>query len=227
MVSGEIVPFARKNKEAVENRKWTTPILAAGNYLPDYTENSEQVSRRLAVFPFFNQVQERNTLLKAAVIKTELVAVMMRCLYAYRNACDRFKGADFWKHVASSELVAAREEVKHETNYLANFLQNGSPYYQILHLAGAVTLWSELEIAYSNHCRIDLKLEKAQKIGDNLFPIKDAGYIIDRANICKTCNRKHAKETCGSHYDSQNRWRKVVILDMSIVTKNTPKNLFS
>jgi hypothetical protein len=218
ILSGETVSIARKTKVAVNEIEWKAPLIGAGNFLPDYKDSSGSISRRLAVFPFVNLVAEKNTLLKHDVIENELVTVMLRCIFSYRQACDRFAGKEFWTRVAPRDLLHSQESVKEETNYLANFLQNGSPFYQIVHEDGAVTPYEELEKAFSNHLRIDHKIER-EKIGSDHFPIKNAGFIIHRTNLCKTCNRQHSKESCGSHYDSRNRYRKTVVLGMKIVRK--------
>ena len=219
ILSGETVSIARKNKTAVNELEWTVPMIGAGNYLPDYKDSSGSISRRLAVFLFVNLVQDKNTLLDQAVIDSELVTVMLRCIYSYRSACARLTGKEFWSHVAPRDIIETQESVKEETNHLANFIQNGSPYYQISHESGAITKWEDLEKAYCNHMRIDHKIEK-QRIGSDLFPIKNAGFTIARDNLCKTCHGRHLKEICGEHYDGRNRYRRVTIHGMKITCNN-------
>ena len=139
ILSGETVSIARKNKTAVNELEWKVPVIGAGNYLPDYKDASGSISRRLAVFMFVNLVPDKNTLLDQAVIDSELVTVMVRCIYSYRSACARLSGKEFWSHVAPRGMIEQQESVKEETNNLANFIQNGSPYYQIRHESGAIT----------------------------------------------------------------------------------------
>ena len=167
------------------------------------------------MFLFVNLVEDKNTLLDQAVIDSELVTVMLRCIYSYRSACARLTGKEFWSHVAPREMIEQQESVKEETNQLANFIQNGSPYYQITHEKGA-TKWEDLEKAYCNHMRIDLKIEK-QRIGGDLFPIKNAGFTIMRDNLCKECHKVHHKDTCKEHYNRKNRYRRQTIHDMKII----------
>ena len=219
ILSGETVSIARKNKTAVNELEWTVPMIGAGNYLPDYKDSSGSISRRLAVFLFVNLVQDKNTLLDQAVIDSELVTVMLRCIFSYRSMCARVSGKEFWSHVAPREMIEQQESVKEETNHLANFIQNGSPYYQISHESGAITKWEDLEKAYCNHMRIDHKIEK-QRIGEDHFPIKNAGFTIARDNLCKTCHGRHLKELCGEHYDSRNRYCRVTVHGMKITCNN-------
>jgi hypothetical protein len=58
---------------------------------------------------------------------------------------------------------------------------------------------------------------KGAKIGDDMFPIKSAGYTIQRVNLCKTCHKEAKKKICGDHYSISNRYRKTVICNMKIV----------
>ena len=215
MVTGEGVSVARKNKTAVSDQDWTAPMLGAGNYLPDYNDNSGSISRRLVVFLFSVLITTRNTTLKDEIIRGELVTVMLRCIVRYRTTCERWGSADFWTKIAPASLRGVQSEVKEATNYLANFLINGDDYYQVLYVEGEVTPMDHLEKAFSNHMRIKHKEDKV-KIGDDKYPIKAAGYTIQRVHLCKTCHQEASKEVCGEHYNSKNRYRKLVIQNMRI-----------
>lgn len=217
MVTGEGVSVARKNKTAISDQDWTVPMLGAGNYLPDYNDNSGSISRRLVVFLFSVLITARNTALKDTIIRDELVTIMIRCIVRYRTTCERWGGADFWVKIAPASLREVQSEVKEETNYLANFLANGDDYYQVLYVKGTVTPMDQLEKAFSNHMRIKHKQDKA-KIGDDKHPIKAAGYTIERVNLCKICHQKSSKDVCGDHYSSNNRFRKWVIHNMRITS---------
>jgi hypothetical protein len=215
MVTGEQVLIARKYKTAIGNQRWNVPMIMAGNTLMQYKDEQGSISRRLAVFPFVNLVDERNTLLKHNVIKDELIVVMIRCLISYRDCCARNAGKEFWKHVAPVELCATRDDVKAQTNYLANFIANGSPFYQIQYVPGSMTTLEDLEKAFSNHMRIDMKIER-QTIGGDRHAIKAAGFAIKTTNLCKICNGAFKQDVCGDHYDRRNAYTKTVILDMHI-----------
>ena len=215
MVSGEGVSVARKNKTAISDQAWKVPIVGAGNYLPDYNDNSGSISRRLSVFPFATLITSRDTTLKDQVVKNELVTIIIRCIARYRVICDRYKTLDFWTKIAPAPLREVQREVKESTNYLANFLKNGDDYYQILYVKGQITPMEKLESAFSNHMRFKQKLEKA-KIGEDKHPIKAAGYTIEKVNLCKVCHVKATKANCGEHYDGKNRYKKLVIHNMQI-----------
>jgi hypothetical protein len=219
MVTGEGVSVARKNKPAITGQDWLVPMLGAGNYLFDYKDSSGSISRRVVVFLFATLVNSRNTTLKSDIRNKELVTVMLRCLKSYRRTCSRYGSADFWTQIAPQSLREVQMDVKEETNYLANFLANGDDYYQIQKVVGEITPLDALEKAYSNHMKIKHK-ELKTKIGDDKFPIKAAGYTLERENLCKSCHKKASKESCGDHYSDKNRYRKWVVHDMKIVTRD-------
>lgn len=215
--SGDNVSIARKNKTAF-CEPWQPGLIFAANFLPDFNDNSGSVSRRLVVFSFMEMVKDRNTRLKEDIIANELVPVMMRCLFAYRRTVDTCRSVDFWNNVAPTVLREAQSDVKTETNHLSNFLANGDDFYQILFVKGQVTPLIELDKAFSNHCRFRHKDEKI-KLGSDYFPIKAAGFTVERANLCKTCHGLFSKASCADHYEPKNAYRKVVIRDMVIVKR--------
>jgi phage/plasmid-associated DNA primase len=83
MVSGEGVSVARKNRKAVNEEDWHPPFIMGANNLPNYKDNSGSFSRRTAVFPFRNLVQNRDTHLKDKILEREKVIILFRCLVRY------------------------------------------------------------------------------------------------------------------------------------------------
>jgi phage/plasmid-associated DNA primase len=219
MVSGEGISIARKNAKAISNREWKTPMVWAGNNFPeDYNDNAGSVSRRLVMALFLNKVDARDTQLKAKILETELPTVLLRCIFAYRAKVTEIGSRDFWKCMPKA-LRDAQEEVKQESNPLANFLANGSSRCQILHEEGAVTPLIDLGKAYSNYMEYDMKKLK-QVIGSDFFPIKAAGFTMNRVNLCKTCGKPADAKTCGAHYSQLNRAQRMCILGMRILKQD-------
>jgi hypothetical protein len=66
--------------------------------------------------------------------------------------------------------------------------------------------------------RIDNKQDKV-RLGSDYHPIRSEGYKIENINLCKECHQKCSKATCGSHYNPSNRYKKVVVLGMTIKTR--------
>jgi hypothetical protein len=231
MTSGENVSIARKNKSAVSNVEWKVPLFMAGNYLPDYNDNSGSISRRLVIFPFQTLVTKRNTDLKPTIIRDELVHVMKRCIKAYRDKRTTMGSVDFWSKIVPACLQETQAETKEQTNYLQNFIRNGDNHAQILFVDGANTAFADLETAFKLHMRDNHPGVACHGIGDDRFPLKEAGFVIERSNLCKTCHLESSVRNCNEnirydqvpHYNTKNRYRKLVVKNMKITTKADPK----
>jgi phage/plasmid-associated DNA primase len=190
-------------------------VWAGNNFPSDYNDNSGSVSRRLVMALFLNLVNDRDTQLKANIIETELTTVMLRCMFAYREKCAEIGSRDFWKCMPKA-LRDAQDEVKQESNPLANFLANGSSYYQIIHEELAVTTLVDLSKAYSNYMEFDMKKPK-QVLGTDFYPIKAAGFAMNKINMCKNCKKPADRKLCGEHYNHLNRAKRMCILGMRIL----------
>jgi hypothetical protein len=220
MVTGDIVNVPLKGLEAISGRRWTTPMIGAGNYLPNYEDTRGSVTRRFALFKFINLVANKNPRLKEDIMESELVHVMLRCIMLYRKTAFLNFRKEFWEHIAPKEMLENKTEVTEETNRLANFITNGGSYYQVIREIGSVTDLSALDKAFSNHCLFDLKLRN-KHLGKDYYPIKSCGYLMEERNICKICGKVALVSNCNTpgdnHYSPDNRTKKVVILDMRII----------
>lgn len=217
MVSGEGVSIARKNEKAVSNKPWKVPMIWAGNQIPKYIDASGSVARRAVMFLFKQLINSRDSCLKAKILETELITVMLRCIFAYRTYCDVIKhGVDFWASMPES-IREAREEVREETNSLANFLANGSRYCQIVFDESAVTTMEAFGKAYSNYMEFEMK-KPGQTVGSDHHPFAARKFIVTKVYICKVCEKRASSETCGDHYNGgNNRTRLVTIKNMLMV----------
>ena len=59
--------------------------------------------------------------MKDEIIAKEMVPIFLRCVKMYRDACEDFKGLDFWKFVAGAEFASMQKETARATNHLACF----------------------------------------------------------------------------------------------------------
>jgi hypothetical protein len=218
MATGEGVSIAVKNKEAISNDKWRVPAFMCGNKLPLFNDNSGSISRRLLVFYFTTLIKDRNTTMVKDIEAHELVTILLRCIFKYRQYAVDLGSRDFWKNAPKS-LVDVQSSVKEQTNSLANFLANGDQFYQVVYNPASTTSLDELNVAYSNHMKYVHKEIKAT-IGSDHFPLKSAGFLVETQNLCKTCHQKCSKKTCGEkpegHYDDKNRYKKVMIAKMEL-----------
>lgn len=217
IISGDGISVPVKYGGAVQ-RPWKSQLLMAGNFLPKYKDASGSISRRIVTFKFETLIQSRNTRMKEEIIETELAYVLIRCIALYRNFCDRIGSADIWKNVPKS-LAKSQAELKAKTSYLLNFLQNGDEFYQVLHADKCVhTTKQQLNKAFKNHMKNVHGVLNAQ-IGDDLYPIKSAGYEVQNSNLCKTCHSVSSVATCKGHYNAENRYTRMIIKGMKLLQR--------
>ena len=197
--------------------------------------------KRLSVFPWSQNVTERDTTLKKKIINTELVTVLLRCIVSYRMACERFANDGFWEKVSCDLLNDTKNEVTADCNPLAKFLRDGNDYCQVCFEPAvkgkdgapdqkcSVTSWEELEKIYVNHQRYVLKLDKCLPIDDK-YPLAAAGYVVKIKKFCKVCGLAANEATCGpknkssygDHWnDGKNRRNKVVVKNMRLNIKKS------
>ena len=219
MASGEKVPIIRKNKLACTTKKWTPPCIAAANYLPDYKDKCGQVARRLALVVFETQVPKTDGGLKQKIVKDELVVVLLRCIAKYRTMVDAGAGWSSFDKVCPAKMTEHRADIGVQTNHLAAFIQNGDDRYQIVHTEGRVTSLTKLNMVFSSHMRNVHKIRDAD-IGQDHHAIVSHGFKKEIKNLCKICDKPMSKTGCLGHYNTKNRTKKTVFVDMEIVTKD-------
>jgi hypothetical protein len=97
MVSGEAIGLAQKFKTPVST-KFTVPGWLAGNVLPDWTDHSGSIARRLIIFRFDQRIDDYDTGL-ADKIKEELPAFIIKINKSYREAARLHGTKDVWSVV--------------------------------------------------------------------------------------------------------------------------------
>jgi hypothetical protein len=152
MVTGEGLSAPRKNKDALDIESWPVPQFWAGNHPPSFSDNAGSASRRMAVFRFQTLIASRDTSLMAKIMGEELVSVMLHCLQRYHDVRLKHAGRDFWAF-APAVLRETRDDAAEETNYLAEFVNNGDDYYDVVFEEGQITPLLDLKKAFANHMK--------------------------------------------------------------------------
>jgi len=142
MVSGESVSIMRKHKTAI-NVTWKVPGILAGNEVPHWQDNGGAVARRVIIVKCDTNIEGRRDPHLETKIRGEMPMLLHKCALAYVTAAEQFSRKDIWGKVGLPEgaeetpeaLEAAkafilpkyfhktRENLKGETNRLANFLK--------------------------------------------------------------------------------------------------------
>jgi hypothetical protein len=217
MVSGETMSMARKFKRVPIVAKWTAPLIMAGNVYPDFADKQGSVSRRIVMFAFEQHVKKADTRLRDNILEGELVAVMVRCIAAYRKKAETEKTDLFWDW-APPGLRENKETLKLAIDPLAEFIANGDDFHQILHAPGNRTTLTAINMAYSKHMENVHKIRDA-KIGNNHYAILAAGFTKKRIYICKVCHEISSKGNCGDHYNGDKNRSKIWVFEDMLIQR--------
>lgn len=121
MISGEDLQVAEKHKVA-KSIVWNVPGMLAGNEVPQYTDNSGSISRRLMVFKFDKKVTKGDTRLGKKLEK-ELSYIMQACSKGYLEAIDKYGSSDIWD-IVPSYFKKTKDDMAENTNALMHFLKS-------------------------------------------------------------------------------------------------------
>lgn len=121
IVSGESISVARKNRLPV-TIMWPVPGMLAGNEVPNYSDNSGSISRRLLTFLFNKKVKKGDTQLGNKLEK-ELAYIMQACNRAYLEAVNNHGSEDVW-NILPQYFIKSRDEMAETTNALTSFLKS-------------------------------------------------------------------------------------------------------
>jgi hypothetical protein len=123
LISGEGMSVAEKNKEAVSIENWGVPGMLAGNEVPNYTDNSGSISRRLLNFLFNKKVKKGDTQLGLKIGK-EIGFIIQACNRAYLETVNEHGSDDIWS-IVPEYFIKTRDEMAETTNALVGFLLSG------------------------------------------------------------------------------------------------------
>jgi len=96
--------------------------MLAGNEVPQYTDNSGSIVRRLAVFKFDNKVTKSDSTLKYK-IKKELAWIMQACNKGYLDAVRIYPSRGIWD-ILPNYFQDTKAQIASDTNALTHFLKS-------------------------------------------------------------------------------------------------------
>lgn len=123
MVEGASNTYAEKNKNS-ETVTWKAPVPMAGNTLPDFKNNSGQVSRRLVVWRFWKRITKTDTQLDKKLEK-EIPIIMKLCCNAYLLTVNKFPGKSPHQFLPKY-FEQTRSDMNESSNSLISFLKSGN-----------------------------------------------------------------------------------------------------
>jgi len=121
LISGEAMSLAKKH-ETAKTGIWNVPVIFAGNEVPNYSDNSGSISRRLLVFNFNKKVKKADTKLMQKLEK-EIGHIIHACNRIYLNAVSEFGSEEVW-NVCPQYFRDTRDEMAESTNPLVAFIKS-------------------------------------------------------------------------------------------------------
>ncbi len=191
------VPIAVKNKDGF-TITWKAPMIWAGNYYPSYIDKG-QVSRRLLIANFENQITNPNPQLKKLILQNELPAFINKCNSYYQKALDANNDKAVW-NFCPEYFLDQRDDLRAERNPFFKFLTECCIYNQ-----GSTTDLNKLKTEFASWLGTKVKaLDKG-----TLFQVNPA-FTISKTNICKSCHQPHKKGCC-SNYNRSNKTTRMMV----------------
>lgn len=122
MISGEDVSVSIKHQTA-KTIKWEIPGILAGNEVPNWTDNSGSIARRLIIFAFNKKVPKSKVdprLWKK--LKDNIPNILRKCNLAYLDAINKYGSKNIWE-VLPEYFRKRQNELSEQTNELKKFLK--------------------------------------------------------------------------------------------------------
>lgn len=122
IVSGEDVAVAQKFAKA-KMIEWKVPGVLGGNQIPNWSDNSGSVLRRLLTWNFGRTIEQADPHLDAK-LHQEMPLILLKCVRAYLDYAQRYADQDIW-NVVPEYFKNIQSQVAMVTSALMNFLNSG------------------------------------------------------------------------------------------------------
>ncbi len=206
MVTGGELSSAVKNGAPVF-RDWNVPVLFAGNYLPDYHDLG-QVSRRVFVANFENNVYTQNPALEGLIVESELEAVVYKSLLRYNELLLGKRSSEKVWDFCPQYFRDEQDEVRRGLNPLYKFLSDRCVYKK-----GSKLKMSDIKDAFS----LWLGRSVRDALEEGTFGQVNKEYIVEKINLCKACKKAHIKGCCEKyHRTDRTRYKVVTNIDFGL-----------
>lgn len=234
MVSGEKIPVPRKNRDP-KYVVWSPSMLWGGNFLPDYSDKSGSVSRRLAIINMGKRVKNKDASLKSKIIKNERLLFFIKIIKAYHHYLKYFGNTvfeDWGKKFNIEYFDKEREEFKSENDYLYAFLiappnanKTKSSNIWIEYKEGVFTNIEKFKKSFKAYAKYKHNVNNYKWSNtSDMATLEGLGYTVKTIHICASCGKK-ANKGCCPEFIRKNR-RKRVIIENMLMRNGFEENLF-
>lgn len=192
MTAGEGMEVPRKGQVAMMKR-WTAPVIMAGNHMPDYVNTGNNVGRRMVSIRFDNVITNPQEDLEERILAEELPNIIHRFLTSYtRLRIEVSVAKGFWK-VVPAIMLEWRGKLTAATNKLEEFLamDEETRSYTIKYVPGAITWALDFKYAFEDKMKPDKYVEDPAVFATHGFSMP-----VKKEMMCKHCKGRALTGCC-------------------------------
>jgi phage/plasmid-associated DNA primase len=191
-----------KGGTSIEVDSWDLPTIINSNDLPNYSDTSGEIIRRIMVTQFNNAVpdEEKDMDLEEKIKASEYCTFLHRCRKTYLDYCARYKGQNIYTF-CPQHFLDSRDMLRSAINESYQF--------SILHVKyceGETIAKPDITKWFRAYIKEKYNLSKSPKQALDIQSVVNADPRMKfvREQVCKSCRNKHAKGCC-SAYSRTNR----------------------
>lgn len=199
-------------QKTIEIENWNIPLIWCSNYLPNYCEDSGEITDRIFLINYENYVpeNERDTLLLKKIIDLEYSSFIYKAITTFINIRDKNIGKSIWSF-CPQYFIDNKELIRNQSNQFYSYLVSNTIYCE-----GSELLVDELKDKYNLWLKEKYNNSISNiKVSFNTISLVNKEYIIKSLKICKYCKNKH-KAGCCDKYNRTARSSRNFIINMKL-----------
>jgi len=197
-------------QKTIEIDNWNIPLLFCSNYLPNYSEDSGEITNRIMLINYENVISEneRDISLFKKIIESEYTSVIYKCVNTFIRIRDSNLDKSIWSF-CPQYFIENKELIRNQSNQLYNYLVENTFYSKdsIIStddLKNKYNIW--LKEKFNNH-------SSNVKLSYNTILQVNKNFEIKNIKMCKFCKNKHTAGCC-VNYNRTARTSKYYVLNI-------------
>jgi phage/plasmid-associated DNA primase len=207
MMSRGPVSCSVKGGSPIKVHDWNIPTLINSNFLPNYTDYTGEIVRRIWMIRFNNPIDEEHidTDLETKIFK-EFPTFLHKCRSTYLSYYKKYGGQSvesFAPECYKNDKDILRESSNNTFSFIKEFYEyDEKSFIEVKYIRSKFKKYLQE--------RYDMKQTPKESLNIPSIRQVDKNYIIKKQNLCKSCNNHH-KTKCCANYTRDNRTSKEFI----------------
>jgi hypothetical protein len=205
-----------KGKTSIEVDSWDVPTVVNSNDLPNYSDTSGEIVRRIMIMHFTNAIPdaEKDMDLEGKIKATEFCTFIHRCRSTYLEYCKTYAGQNVYTF-CPQHFIESRDMLRGSVNESYQFGSSHIRYVEPVEgREPSRILKSELTCMFRAYVKDKYNMSKPPKQSMDIQSLIafDSRIKHVNENVCKSCKNKHIKGCC-SEYSRTNRSKMEYIIN--------------